>query len=64
MKKLTVRNRKQTKEVKSNKGKNSRYASKIQLQKRGIFSGNSPFRLTEGAGIPLSEFNRIRFINK
>lgn len=47
---------------KSEGGKKSQYGQKIALQKRGIFSPDSPFILHEGTvGVPLQELNRRRF---
>ena len=43
-------------------GKKSRYGQKIALQKRGIFSPDSPFIIHEGTvGVSLQELNRRRF---
>jgi len=47
---------------KSEGGKKSRYGQKITLQKRGIFSPDSPFIIHEGSiGVSLQDLNRRRF---
>jgi len=45
---------------KGNRKGSSKYHEKIQLQKRGIFSYHSPFKLSTH-GISLNEMIRIRF---
>lgn len=41
----------------------SKYAKKVALQKKGIFSIDSPFKLSDIGKISLSEFNKNRFVH-
>lgn len=63
MKLTTINQRRLEKSKRSEQGKFSKYAQKISLQKKGIFSNNSPF-IPCDTGLNLTEFNRIRFKKK
>ena len=59
MKRKVVEQRRQKRAVSEG---NSKYAKKIQQQKRGNFSINSPFRLIESSyGVSIAEFFKMRF---
>jgi len=61
-KRKIVNSRRQQRNAKSGGGQSSKYAQKIEQQKQGRYSSNSPFSVHEsGIGLSVAETNRRRF---
>ena len=63
MKRKTIKKRQMKSATYFMNGEKSKYAKKIALQKRGNFSSESPFSLSDSGKLSLQEFNKIRFVN-
>ena len=58
----TINNRRVARDKKSGGGKSSAYAQKIEQQKQGRYTEDSPFSVSDGGiGLSVNETNRRRF---
>lgn len=61
-KRKVVNSRRVARDKKSGGGKSSKYAQKVEQQKAGRYSADSPFSVHEGGpGLSVAETNRRRF---